>query len=167
MALGEAIRGPSLERPVNVKSVSKTIVATLAGAALDRGLLESVDQPLADLLADMVPEDADPRVRRITVGHLLTMQAGLERTSGPNYGRWVESSSWVGFALSRPFVTEPGAGMLYSTGSYHLLGVMLARATGRSLLGARPRMAGRALWASISRPGPAIRRASISAATTW
>ena len=143
IAVGEAFRGPSLERAVNVKSVSKTIVASLVGAALDRGLLDGVDQRLSDLLADMIPAGADPRVRAITVAHLLTMQAGLERTSGPNYGRWVESSSWVEFALSRPFVTEPGARMLYSTGSYHLLGVMLARATGRSLLELARRVAGR------------------------
>jgi CubicO group peptidase (beta-lactamase class C family) len=134
IALGEAFRGPRLERAVNVKSVSKTVVASLAGAALDRGLLDGVDQPLADLLADMIPTGADPRVREITVAHLLTMQAGLERTSGPNYGRWVDSGDWVRFALGRPFVAEPGARMLYSTGSYHLLGVMLARAAGRSLL---------------------------------
>ena len=134
IVLGEAFRGPRLDRAVNVKSVSKTIVASLTGAAIDRGLLGSVDQRLADLVPDMIPADADPRVRAITVAHLLTMQAGLERTSGPNYGRWVASRSWVEFALSRPFVAEPGGGMLYSTGSYHLLGVTLARASGRSLL---------------------------------
>lgn len=134
VALAEAFRGLPLDRAVNVKSISKTIVASLVGSALDRGLLGGVDRRLSDLLADMIPAGADPRVGDITVAHLLTMQAGLERTSGPNYGRWVASDSWVAFALSRPFVSEPGAGMLYSTGSYHLLGVMLARATGRSLL---------------------------------
>jgi CubicO group peptidase (beta-lactamase class C family) len=134
IALAEAFRGPPLDRPINVKSVSKTLVASLAGVALDRGLLAGVDQPMTEVIGDLVPAGADPRVHRITVADLLTMQAGLERTSGPNYGRWVESRSWVGFALSRPFVTEPGARMLYSTGSYHLLGVMLARAVDRSLL---------------------------------
>jgi CubicO group peptidase (beta-lactamase class C family) len=117
VAVGEAFRGPELDRSVNVKSVSKTIVASLAGAALDRGVLRSVDQPLADLMPDLIPADADPRVRGITVSHLLTMQAGLERTSGPNYGRWVGSPNWIAFALSRPLVAEPGEGMLYSTGS--------------------------------------------------
>jgi CubicO group peptidase (beta-lactamase class C family) len=117
VAVGEAFRGPKLDRSVNVKSVSKTIVASLAGAALDRGVLRSVDQPLADLMPDLIPADADPRVRRITVSQLLTMQAGLERTSGPNYGRWVGSPNWIAFALSRPLVAEPGEGMLYSTGS--------------------------------------------------
>jgi CubicO group peptidase (beta-lactamase class C family) len=134
VAFAEAFRGPPVNRAVNVKSVSKTIVASLAGAALDRGVLAGVDQPLTAVIGDLVPPDADPRVHRITVADLLTMQAGLERTSGPNYGRWVSSRSWVGFALSRPFAAEPGAGMLYSTGSYHLLGVMLARAADRSLL---------------------------------
>ncbi len=134
IAVAEAFRGPGLDRPVNVKSVSKTIVAALTGAALDRRVLESVDQPVAALLADRVPSNADPRVGAITVAHLLTMQAGLERTSGANYGRWVASRDWIGHALGRPFVAEPGERMLYSTGSYHLLGAALARASGRSLL---------------------------------
>jgi CubicO group peptidase (beta-lactamase class C family) len=132
--VAEALRGPALDRPVNVKSVSKTLVASLAGAAIERGLLAGVEQPLGSLIPELIPASADPRVREITVAQLLTMQAGLERTSGPNYGRWVASDNWVEFVLSRPFVAEPGAGMLYSTGSYHLLGVILARAAGRSLL---------------------------------
>ncbi len=134
IGLGAAFRGPDLDRPVNVKSVSKTIHAGLAGAALDRGILSSVDQPVAELIGDLIPPAADPRVRTITIAHLLTMQAGLERTSGPNYGTWVGSRDWVAFALGRPFVAEPGERMLYSTGSYHLLGAALARATGRNLL---------------------------------
>lgn len=132
--LAEAFRGPPVDRPVNIKSVSKTIVASLVGAALDRGLIESVEVPFATVAPALVPPAADPRVRGITLAHLLTMQAGLERTSGPNYGRWVQSPNWVAHALGRPFVAEPGGGMLYSTGSYHLLGAALARATGRSLL---------------------------------
>jgi len=134
IVLAEAFRGPALAQPVNVKSVSKTIVATLAGIALDRGVLAGVDQPVAPLLGELVPAGVDPRVADITVAHLLTMQAGLERTSGANYGGWVQSPNWVADALARPFVAEPGARMLYSTGSYHLLAVALARAAGRDLL---------------------------------
>lgn len=134
IGFGEAFRGPRLDRAVNVKSVSKTLHAALAGAALDRGVLRGVDQPVAELLSDLIPAEADPRVHDITIAHLLTMQAGLERTSGANYGAWVGSRDWVAFALSRPFVAAPGERMLYSTGSYHLLGVALARAADRSLL---------------------------------
>ena len=134
IVLGESFRGPALDHPANVKSVSKTLVAALTGAALDRGLLSGADQPLSELMPELIPTEADPRVGDITVADLLTMQAGLERTSGANYGRWVQSRDWVRFALTRSFIAEPGARMLYSTGSYHLLGVALTQASGRSLL---------------------------------
>lgn len=130
----EAFRGPAVSRAVNVKSVSKTIVASLAGIAIDRGVLRGVDVSLAEAAPGLVPADADPRARRITIADLLTMQAGLEPTSGPGYGRWIASRNWVADALRRPVVTEPGERMLYSTGSYHILGAVLARASGRSLL---------------------------------
>jgi CubicO group peptidase (beta-lactamase class C family) len=44
----------------------------------------------------------------------------------------VSSSNWVRAALARPFVDEPGGGMVYSTGSTHLLSAILTRLTGRS-----------------------------------
>src|SRR5690606_12622029 len=81
-----------------------------------------------------LPPDADPRIDDITIGHLLSMQAGLARTSGANYGRWVASPNWVRAALAMPFEDNPGAGMLYSTGSTHLLSAILTRRTGRSTL---------------------------------
>ncbi len=130
----EAFRGPAVNRAVNVKSVSKTIAASLAGIAIDRGVLRSVDVTLVEAAPGLVPAGVDPRVRRITLADLLTMQAGLEPTSGLGYGRWINSRNWVADALRRPFVTEPGARMLYSTGSYHLLGAALSSASGRSLL---------------------------------
>lgn len=132
IAFARAFRGAALESPVNVKSVSKTIVATLTGTAIARGEISGVDALLVDFLDP--PASADPRVRTITVEDLLTMRAGLERTSGANYGSWVQSSNWVANALARRFVAEPGGRFLYSTGSYHLLGAVLAEATGRSLL---------------------------------
>jgi CubicO group peptidase (beta-lactamase class C family) len=62
------------------------------------------------------------------------MQSGLERMSGPNYGRWVSSRNWVRTALGSGFAGEPGGGMLYSTGSTHLLSAILTKASGKSTL---------------------------------
>ncbi len=132
--LARRVRGPGLDTPVNVKSVSKTLVAALTGTALDRGEIPSLDATLGNLAPRLIPAGADPRVARLTVENLLTMQAGLERTSGRNYGAWVSSRNWVADALSRPMVAEPGGPMLYSTGSYHILGALLTETTGRSLL---------------------------------
>ncbi len=126
--------GPPLDRPVNIKSASKSIVSALVGIAIARGVLKGTDQPILSVLGADAPARPDPRLARITVGHLLSMQAGLERTSGEFYGRWVASPNWVRFAMARPFVAEPGGAMLYSTGSTHLLSAMLTRASGRSTL---------------------------------
>lgn len=132
--LAERFRGPAINRAVAIKSVSKTIVAALTGAAIDRGEIPSVKSTLGDLTPDLIPPEADPKVATISIENLITMQAGLERTSGANYGSWVGSSNWVANALSRPMVAEPGTGMLYSTGSYHVLGAVLSEVSGDSLL---------------------------------
>ena len=130
----ERIAGAALDRPANIKSVSKTIVATLLGAAIDRGAVPDVAARLADVAPRLIPSAAEPGVADITLEDLVTLRAGLERTSGPNYGEWVSSSNWITNALSRPLIAEPGGRMLYSTGSTHILGAALAEVTGRSLL---------------------------------
>lgn len=132
--LAQAFRGPGLNRLAPVKSVSKTIVAALAGAAIARGEIASMQARLGDLAPRLVPAGADPRVADLTVADLVTMQTGLERTSGGNYGAWISSRDWVADALSRPFVGTPGNGMLYSTGSYHVLGAVLSEVSGQTLL---------------------------------
>jgi len=131
---GRAYNGARIDAPANIKSASKSIVSALAGIAIGKGVLEGADQKIAPLLARDLPDDPDPRLNEITLGNLLSMQAGLERTSGAYYGRWIASGNWVRSALARPFVDEPGGDMLYSTGSTHLVSAILTRATGRSTL---------------------------------
>ena len=127
-------RGHAPGDPTNIKSASKSVVSAMVGIAIDKGLLEGPDQPIAPLLRTELPADPDPRLERISIGNLLSMQAGLGRTSGPNYGRWVASSNWVRAALAMPFEDEPGGRMLYSTGSTHLLSAILTRVSGRTML---------------------------------
>lgn len=122
------------DRPTNIKSASKSIVSALAGIAIQRGALDGPDQPIAPILRADLPADPDPRLARVTLGNLLSMQAGLERQSGANYGRWVSSRNWVRAALAAPFTQDPGGRMQYSTASTHLVSAILTRATGRSTL---------------------------------
>jgi len=122
------------DRPTNIKSASKSIISALAGVAIAKGVFTGADQPVTAVLAGDLPADPDPRMERLTLGNLLSMQAGLQRQSGPNYGRWVSSRNWVRAALAAPFETDPGGRMLYSTASSHLISAMLTRATGQSTL---------------------------------
>jgi len=130
----EGYRGHTPSESTNIKSASKSIVSALVGIAIDKGLLDGPEQKVAPLLGDDLPSPADPRINEITVGNLLSMQAGLGRMSGPNYGRWVSSRNWVRFALAQPFDDEPGGRMLYSTASTHLLSAILTKVGGKSTL---------------------------------
>lgn len=129
-----AFHGAALNGSTNIKSASKSIVSALVGIAIDRKILDGPDQPIATVLRPDFPSSPDPRLERVTIGHLLSMQSGLERMSGPNYGRWVSSRNWVRMALGSGFAGEPGGGMLYSTGSTHLLSAILTKASGKSTL---------------------------------
>lgn len=122
------------DSPTNIKSASKSIISALAGIAVDKGYLQGPNQPIAPLLESDLPAEPDPRLSRVTLGNLLSMQAGLERQSGANYGRWVSSGNWVRAALAAPFTQDPGGRMQYSTASTHLVSAILTRVTGRSTL---------------------------------
>ena len=125
-------RGYTAEDPTSIMSASKSIISALVGIAIDKGILEGTDQKIATILASDMPGNSDPRLSEITIGNLLSMQAGLRSTSGPQYGAWIGSANWVRAVLSQPFEDDPGAGMIYSTGSTHLLSAILTRKTGRS-----------------------------------
>jgi CubicO group peptidase (beta-lactamase class C family) len=129
-----AFNGHTVSGSTNIKSASKSIVSALVGIAIDRKLLSGPDQKIAAILKADLPAHPDPRIDEITIGHLLSMQSGLSRMSGPNYGRWVASRNWVRFALAEPFDGEPGGPMLYSTASTHLLSAILTRVGGRPTL---------------------------------
>lgn len=136
---GEAVveqvfAGPALDTPVNIKSLGKTFMAALTGAAIRHDVIDGVDQPVTELLGPRVPDGAGDQIDQVTVGHLLSMSSGLERTSGPGYGAWVTSDNWVEYALTRPFVDTPGERMQYSTGDFHILSAALTEASGRDVL---------------------------------
>jgi len=134
LVVEEYFNGRSPERPANVKSVSKSIMSALIGIAIDQGHIESLHQPISDYYAERLTGDPSSYKQRITIGNLLSMQAGLETTSFYNFGAWVLSDDWVGFALDQPVQAPPGTRMLYSTGNTHLLSDILTKSTGKSTL---------------------------------
>jgi CubicO group peptidase (beta-lactamase class C family) len=108
------------------------VVSSLVGIAIAQGKIESLETPIASFFPNLLGDSADPARRAITIEDLVSMRAGLESTSGRNYGRWVHSGNWVKHILSRPLEADPGGPMIYSTGTTHLLSAILTKATGAS-----------------------------------
>ena len=132
MVVEEYFNGYNARRPANVKSVSKSIMSALVGIAIQQGHIEGLNQPLSEHAGELIPDVSGTGNERITVGNLLSMQAGLETTSFYNYGAWVLSDDWIDFALQQPQLAEPGTRLLYSTGNTHLLSAIITQAAGES-----------------------------------
>jgi len=132
LVLEQYFNGTRASRPANVKSVSKSLISALVGIAIDRKLIEGVDQPIATFFPGALGTQADAAKRAITIEDLLTMRSGLESTSSRNYGSWVRSRNWVRYALARPLLSEPGTEMDYSTGNTHLLSAIITRVARKS-----------------------------------
>ncbi|MCY1136979.1 serine hydrolase [Actinoplanes sp. Pm04-4] len=112
----------------DVRSVTKSFVATLVGIALGEGKIKSLDQTVGELLA--APRSA---LAGVTVRHLLTMTAGLAGDPAGEDDLWA-SPDWVRQILGRRLIAEPGVRFQYSSASSHLLAAIVARATGRTVL---------------------------------
>ena len=124
-----------------VNSVTKSVVSTLIGIAQHEGLIDSLD----DTLAELLPRYADAmstRVAGATLRQLLTMTAGFPGTPGATAPAFTQSADWVRDILTHP-ESPPGSRFLYSDGTSHLLTAVLEEATGTSALNfARSRLFG-------------------------
>ncbi len=116
----------------NVKSVSKSIISALTGIAIEEGHIEDIDQTIDAFFPKLTSEKNNSN--KVTVGNLLSMQAGLESTSNRNYGRWVLSNNWIQFALSQPPYDRANGRMIYSTGNTHLLSAIISQSSGKNTL---------------------------------
>jgi CubicO group peptidase (beta-lactamase class C family) len=117
----------------NVYSVTKSVMSTLIGIALDEGSIDSVDQTLSELMPGRAA-DMKPGVAAITLRQLLTMTAGLPGNSAGDPPLGVLSGKdWVGNILRAGQAGSQGR-FDYANSSSHLLGAILATATGGSVL---------------------------------
>lgn len=119
----------------DVRSVTKSVVSTLTGIALDRGDLQSLDTSMGEVLPESVAVLTEAQ-GAITFRHLLTMSGGFswDESGGVGmYNDWIRSGDHIGFLLDRPLSTEPGSTFLYNSAATHLLGVALEEVVGRPL----------------------------------
>ena len=114
----------------NIASVSKSMLSALVGIAIDRGDFVSADDRIADYLPEYVSANADPRLRELTLHHMLTMTHGLDWDENDASRRLNRSENWVADILSIPVSDEPGARFRYSTGASQVLSAVLTEATG-------------------------------------
>jgi|SRR5690554_896432 len=121
-------------------SVAKSVSSMLVGIALTEGVIESLEDPLKKYINEFKGYDYG----EVTVRQLLTMTSGIdwnEDYEDPNsdvgqmYTALCEGNEAHILTYMKPlkFAHKPGTHWNYSTGETDLVGILVQKATGKSL----------------------------------
>jgi CubicO group peptidase (beta-lactamase class C family) len=121
-------------------SVAKSFTSTLAGAALRDGAIHSLD----DKVTRYIPELEAGAYRDVTVRRLLEMTSGVKWNEDyvdphSDVAMMYEGTRQPGVPLLVTYMSHlprefaPGEHWVYKTGETDLVGILVARATGKSL----------------------------------
>ncbi|MGD8538483.1 MAG: serine hydrolase [Candidatus Aminicenantes bacterium] len=133
-------------------SVAKSFTSALVGIGIDRGLFESVDEPIYHYYPELrqkkgirvrsyFPEgdlSTGPH-RGVTIENLLTMTSGFEWIEDDlnnilenDVVQMARQNNYVQYVLRQPLIHEPGTVWNYSSGDSMLLSGLFNRVTGFS-----------------------------------
>lgn len=121
-----------------IHSCTKSVVGTLVGMLIDDGtIIESVDQPVVELVPTATPDEVDELKASITVEDLLTMSSGLRCRDSYLYeweglNQMRASEDWAAHVLALEMSEEPGTRFEYCNGSSHLLSRIISETSGVS-----------------------------------
>lgn len=134
-------------------SVAKSITSLLIGCAIKEGKIKSVNEPVGNYL----PEFSKGDKAAVTIKDVLTMSSGtdfkesyanpLSITTELYYGSDVYKT-----ATNVKMLNKPGTLHKYKSGDTQLLGLILAKATGKSLA----EYASEKLWQPLGAVHPAL-----------
>lgn len=120
----------------NVMSVTKSFTGVLVGLALEKGFIESTDDPISKYLDGIVSFPDDIKAG-ITIDQLLKMSFGHSwNGTSPSslYETWAGTQDHLQYIIDLPLVNPPGTKFNYSDGASHLLSVIISEATGTNTL---------------------------------
>ncbi len=143
LVLEEYFHGQHRDKPHETRSASKSMTATLVGAAIYAGAPLRLSTPVYQIMNDgTFPADLDPLKRSMTLEHLLSMSSGYfcddsnPKAPGNENGMWEQEAepNFYQFALRLPMASRPGEKAIYCSTNPNLALGVLGRATGESPL---------------------------------
>lgn len=129
----------SINQPHDLRSTSKSIRAILLGIAIDKGFIDSVDDPISKYIKDKAPiKNIDERKDKITIKHLITMSTGLDcndwdKKSKGQEDKVYKKKDWIQYTLDLPMINDPGTVSNYCSMGIVLLAEIISQASGKSI----------------------------------
>ena len=119
---------------MNVNSVTKGVMALLAGIALDKGCIKSVDQKVMEFFPDYSVKRGEKTIYEVTIRHLLTMTAPYKGKSEP-WTKVCTSEDWTIAALDYLGGCKGITGEFrYATLGIQILAGIIERASGEKCI---------------------------------
>ena len=136
----------------NSFSVAKSITSILVGAAIKEGKIKSVE----DAVGHYLPEFKTGPGAKLLIKHLLTMSSGSNWDESYSNPLSVTTESYYGDNLYKTatgvkILRQPGTYHSYKSGDTQLLGLVLEKATGKSI----SEYASEKLWRPLGAGHPA------------
>jgi CubicO group peptidase (beta-lactamase class C family) len=133
----EYYRGEEARDYLNARSVTKSVISTLIGIAIDQGAISGVDARLGELLP-LYRDIMNAEVAAIPLQSILTHTAGFAAggtSSDVGQLNFYTSPDWVAAIISDRVERGPGSGrFVYSNAGAHLLAAILDEATDGTVL---------------------------------
>lgn len=127
-------RGFKTDDAMNINSVTKGIMALLAGIAIDKGCIKSVDDKVLDYFPTYQVKRGEKTIYDVTVKHLLTMTAPYKYQSEP-WTKVCTSDDWtltvLDFLGGRKGITGE---FKYATLGIQILAGIIENATGEKCI---------------------------------
>lgn len=115
----------------NSFSMSKSMVTSMLGKAIQEGYVRNLDQKVSDFL----PQYNQGHAAKLTVGDLASMSSGLDWKEEYYTPFNITTESYFtddleGLIQTREIISPPGKEFIYLSGNTQLLGVVLKKAIG-------------------------------------
>ena len=115
-------------------SITKSVTSALAGMAVRDGYIRDIQENVLDFFPDIANETADEKLKEVSIEHLLTMSAGFNKGTLPDFlGRDASFDAVEHILMDNRVRSDPGEVFYYDSGLPHVLSAILQKTGGLTL----------------------------------
>ncbi|MEM1001573.1 MAG: serine hydrolase [Bacteroidota bacterium] len=139
LLLEEYFNGYKIDQPHDLRSCTKSLRSLLLGIAIDKGFIDSIDDPMNKYLTNLSPrKNLDDRKADITIKHLITMSTGLDcndwdKKSKGQEDKVYKKKDWLQYTVDLPMINDPGEVAFYCSMGVILMTEVIQESSGMSI----------------------------------
>ena len=115
-------------------SITKSVTSAMAGIAIQDGYIKSIQQNVLDFFPEIANETKDKYLKDITLEHLLTMSAGFNTGTLPDFiGKNASFDAVEQIFKYHRVLSKPGETFYYDSGLPHIVSTVIQKTSGLTL----------------------------------